>query len=141
MEIIKRLLFGKKVEVEVPLIGNLHCRVNNTHPTAIYGWTNYDCQLVPGSYLVLEGNFEGPFERHIKNYLDVTSDVNSIVEATKTKFLKDHPAYQLKSISKGDFNVIGITCRGQITVDLIVRIPNKSCYIVNWREGKIHSIK
>lgn len=141
MEIIKRLLFGKKVEVEAPSIGKVFCRVNNTHPTAIYGWKNYDSPLVPGSYLLLEGDFEGPFGRHIKNYLEVTSDVNSIAEATKTKFLKDHPAYQLKSISKSDFNIIGITCSGQITVDLIVRIPNKSCYAVNWREGKIHSIK
>lgn len=141
MEIIKRLLLGKKAEVDVPIIGKLSCRINNKHPSAIYGWRNYNSPLLPGTYLILEGNFEGPFERHIKNYLEVTNNVDNVVEASKTKFFKELPTYQLKSISKNDFRIIGIICSGQLTVELIVGIPNKSCYFVNWREGKIQSIK
>lgn len=141
MEFLKRLLFGKKVETEVPLIGKFSCRVNNNHPSAIYGWRNYNSHLLHGTPLLLEGNFEGPFERHINNYLGVINSIDNIIESIKTKFLEKNPTYQLKSIWKEDFTIISISCSGQTTVDLIVGIPNSGCYFVVWREGKIQSIK
>lgn len=141
MEILKRLFFGKKVEIDVPLVGKLHCRINNKHPNAIYGWRKYDNSLLPGASLLLEGNFEGPFERHIKNWLEIINHIDDIVEVAMTRFLTDNPTYQSKSLSKDDFNIISIICSGQLTVSLIILTPNKGGYSINWREGKVQSIR
>ena len=141
MEIFKRILFGKKMEIEVPLIGKLSCRINNKHVSSVYGWKNFDSDLIPGTSIILEGNFEGPFDRHIKNCLEVTESIDNIIKSVKEKFTIDHPSYQLKSNWKDDFHLFSIDCNGQITVDLIVRIPKGGCYFVKWQEGEIKNIK
>lgn len=82
MELIKKLLFGKKTFIEDPILGTLETRIKSDNPSFEQTWTSE--HLIPNqkskTVFILEGNVKGPTKGQLDAAHRIIDELGTIVK-------------------------------------------------------------
>ncbi len=141
MELLKRILFGKRVEFDDPNLGKLSTRVNNKNPDAVYRWyfTTNRFDSAGETYISVDGNFQRPAEKLLEICDKILSTMDDLMPEVREILEKENPSdnHIIKTWQQ-ELDIISITCQQYGTVEIMLGLKNKKdIFSVFWREGKI----
>ena len=110
MEILERLLFGKKVTIKDERIGILFSRIKSTDPSIECTWIsehlNSDQQQ---TVFILEGNLNGPYYSQLKSVYRIIEELNLIIENVDNELKKNRSKYEKLNNWKDKFHLAALT--------------------------------
>lgn len=148
MEILKKLLFGEKITVKDERIGTLSSRIKSRNPSKEYSWISE--HLLPEqqqkTVLILEGNFNGPYDSQFKSVYRIIEEFKLIIEDVDYELKKNSSKYEKIKNWKSEFYLAALTPndvnRNEFEINFEPFDKDDTRYVsLLWRNGNLSEIE
>ncbi|MTI29520.1 hypothetical protein [Xanthovirga aplysinae] len=148
MEIIKKILFGKKINFQDPKIGTLTTRIKSNNPSIEYTWTGeylIDDQKKE-TVIILEGNLNGPHKAQLNSAYRIVDELDSIIERVDNELKENASNYKKIKNWKEEFYFAAVTPYDQrenkfeLNFEPIDSNNNRYVSLI-WSNGQINEVE
>lgn len=148
INVIKDLLFGKKVIVKDAVLGELSSRIKSKNPDKEYSW---ECdyrfkQQQEDTFIILDGDFRGPYasqleavHRLLNSYDEICTTIDHALEASDSAKIKALSNWKYEFYLSAILNFEVDTNEFEVNFDSISGNNSQEIYVV-WKDGKIDEI-
>lgn len=110
MEILERLLFGKKITIKDERIGTLFSRIKSTDPSIECTWiSEHLISKQQQTVFILEGNLNGPYYSQLKSVYRIIEELKLIIENVDNELRKNSSKYEKLNNWKHKFYLAALT--------------------------------
>lgn len=148
MEILKKLLFGKKISIQDEQIGVLSCRVKSINPSKEYTWVSEHllAKQAQKTIFILEGNCTGPYPSQLKAVYRIIDELSLIIEKVDGELRKNHSKYKKLNHWTNNFYLAALTpndvSKNEFEICFDPFSEENTQYIsLIWENGNIREIK
>jgi len=148
VEILERLLFGKKITIKDERIGTLSSRINSINPSEECTWISE--HLIPvqqqKTVFILEGNINGPYYSQLKTVYRIIEELKLIIENADNELSKNSSKYEKLKNWKDKFYLAALTpydvSRNEFEINFKPYDNDDTRYIsLLWRNGCLSEIE
>jgi len=148
VEILDRLLFGKKITIKDERIGTLSSRIKSKNLSKECTWISE--HLIPEqqekTVFILEGNFNGPYYSQLKAVYRIIEELKLIIENVDNELRKNSSKYEKLKNWKDKFYLAALTpydvSRNEFEINFEPFDKDDTRYIsLLWRNGYLSEIE